>query len=195
MQEPLRRQFIAMAERDLTVRERLARNGSLFDGYHPQMQAVHEENAVALGVLIDRHGWPTVDLVGEDGADAAWLIAQHAISLPDFCRHALVELTRAAEAGGIPSWQPAYLEDRIRSLEGRPQLYGTSFDWDDQGLMSPTPIEDPERVDERRTAVGLGPLAEAIARHRAESADERKPANLADRKGEMDVWARKTGWR
>jgi hypothetical protein len=119
-----------MAERDLTVRERLARDGSLFDGYHPEMQAVREANAAALADIIDHEGWPPADRVGDDGAEAAWLIAQHAISLPDFARRCLAELERSAEAGGVPRWQPAYLEDRIRSLKGQPQRYGTSFDWD-----------------------------------------------------------------
>jgi hypothetical protein len=193
--EDLRRRLLAMAERDLAVRERLANDGSLFDGYHPEMQAVHEENAAELADLVHRQGWPTTDRVGEDGAEAAWLIAQHAISLPAFCRGCLAELKRAAEAGAVPRWQPAFLEDRIGWLEGRPQLYGTSFDWDEQGLMSPTPIEDPERVDDRRATVGLGPLAEATARHRAGSADEPKPADFAKRRAEMEAWARKTGWR
>ncbi len=184
-----------MARRDLAERARLASDGSLFGGYHPEMQAVHEENAAKLADLVDSHGWPTIDRVGEDGAEAAWLIAQHAISLPGFCRRCLAELKRAAEAGGVPQWQPAYLEDRIRWLEGRPQLYGTSFDWDERGLMSPTPIEDPEGVDARRAAVGLDPIGEAAARHRADSADEPKPADSAERRAKMDAWARKTGWR
>jgi hypothetical protein len=193
--EDLRRRLLAMAELDLAVRERLASDGSLFDGYHPEMQAVHEENAAELTELIDSHGWPTIEQVGEDGAEAAWLVAQHAISLPAFCRRCLAELKRAAEAGGVPRWQPAYLQDRMRWLEGRPQLYGTSFDWDEQGLMSPAPIEDPDEVDERRAVVGLGPLAEATGRHRAGSADEPKPRDFAERRAEMDAWARKTGWR
>lgn len=195
MREDLRLQLLAMSERDLTMRERLAKDGSLFDGYHPEMQAVHEQNAAALDALIRRHGWPTTAMVGDDGAEAAWLIAQHAISLPDFCRRGLAELQRAAEAGAVPKWQPAYLEDRIRFLEGRPQLYGTSFDWDYQGLMSPTPIEEGESVDERRAAIGLAPLAEATARHRADSQREPRPADIGQRQADMDVWAHKTGWR
>jgi hypothetical protein len=61
--------------------------------------------------------------------------------------------------------------------------------------MSPTPIADPEGVDERRAAIGLDSLAEAIARHRAGSTDEPKPADFAKRRAEREAWARKTGWR
>lgn len=193
--EALRRQLLAMAARDLETRERLAADGSLFNGYHPEMQAVHEANAAALARLIDRHGWPTHALVGEDGAEAAWLVAQHAISRPDFCRRCLVELRAAAAAGAVPAWQPAYLEDRIHVFEGRPQRYGISFDWDEQGRMSPHAIEEPESVDQRRAAVGLGPLSAAIERHRRDSASQPRPADLARRRQEMDAWAREVGWR
>lgn len=193
--EALRRQLLAMAACDLETRERLAADGSLFEGYHPQMQAVHEANAAALAHIIDNHGWPTEALVCADGAEAAWLIAQHAIALPDFCRRCLAELQVSAEAGAVPRWQPAYLEDRIRVYEGRPQRYGTSFDWDEQGQMSPRPIEEPESVDQRRAAVGLGLLAAAVERHRRDSASQPWPADLTKRRQEMDAWARKVGWR
>ena len=195
MRQDLRARLLALAERDIRTRERLAKDGSLFDGYHPEMQAVHEENAADLDALVMAHGWPTKELAGDDGAEAAWLIVQHAISRPDFCRRSLAMLRAAAVLGAVPKWQPAYLEDRIRSFEGRPQLYGTSFDWDEDGLMSPTPIEEPDQVDDRRAAVGLGPLAETIARHRAEVAEEQKPKDLGARRLEMEAWARKTGWR
>jgi hypothetical protein len=195
MDEALRLQLLAMRDLDLETRERLAADGSLFQGYHPDMRAVHEANAAALMRILDRHGWPTAELAGEDGAEAAWLIVQHAISLPDFCRRCLGELKRLAEAGAVPRWQPAYLEDRIRVFEGRPQLYGTSFDWDEEGLMSPMPIEDPGSVDSRRAEIGLGTLAEAIERHRVATKGDPKPTNLEARREEIAAWARQVGWR
>jgi hypothetical protein len=186
---------MSMAERDLAVRSRLASDGSLFDGYHPEMRAVHEENAAALEEIIAQNGWPGADLVGEQGAEAAWLIVQHAIGWPAFQRRCLDLLQREASAGRIPAWQPALLLDRIRTLEGRPQVYGTSFDWDDAGRMSPAPIEDAEHVDERRAAVGLEPLADAVARHRRQAAAEPPPRDLARRRRQADDWARAVGWR
>jgi hypothetical protein len=87
------------------------------------------------------------------------------------------------------------LLDRIRVFEGRPQVYGTSFDWDDGGQMSPIPIEEPEAVDDRRAEVGLPTLAESTARHRLESKGEAKPGNLKHRRQQMEEWARRVGWR
>jgi hypothetical protein len=73
----------------------LARDGSLFEGYSPEMERVHLENATRLEAIIVRHGWPGLSAVGADGAEAAWLVAQHAISRPAFQRRCL-ELLRAA---------------------------------------------------------------------------------------------------
>jgi len=58
------------------------------------------------------------------------------------------------------------LEDRIRVFENRPQLYGTQLKPDAHGNPRPHAIEDRERVDERRRAVGLEPLAEIHAREK-----------------------------
>ena len=191
----LKEQLIALAQRDLQTRERLAADQSLFNGYHPEMQAVHKENATILKCVIDAHGWPTPEIAGEDGAEAAWLIAQHAIGLPDFQRKCLRLLKEAGSSGAVPAWQAAMLLDRICIFEGKPQVYGTSFDWDEDGLMSPLPIADPANVDVRRTAVGLPPLAEAIARHRAQAEMEPKPTSYSERQRSMEEWAKVVGWR
>jgi hypothetical protein len=195
MDEALRETLLAMARHDGEVRSRLAEDGRLFEGYHPEMQKVHEANAAAIGAIVAERGWPSVALAGADGAEAAWLVAQHAIGLPDFQRRCLGLLEAAAAGGEVPAWQPAYLADRIRSLEGRPQLYGTQFDWDAGGLMSPLPIEAPDDVDARRAAIGLPPLAETTAMHRRNAAAETRPADPARRKREAHEWAVRIGWR
>lgn len=195
MKQALRETLIAMARRDLQVRQDLASDGSLFEGYHPQMQAVHETNAAALASIIDDHGWPASDVAGDDGAEAAWLIVQHAIGLPAFQRRCLMLLQAAAEAVTVPAWQPAMLLDRICIYEGKPQVYGTSFDWDEHGEMSPRPIDDPDKVDDRRAAIGLGSLAEATERQRKQTAEEPRPINLTTRQHEFEEWAKRVGWR
>jgi hypothetical protein len=67
----IRRELLAMVEEDLRVRADLAEDGSLFDGYHPRMRAVHEAHAARLGTILDQRGWPTEPRVGRDGAEAA----------------------------------------------------------------------------------------------------------------------------
>jgi hypothetical protein len=91
----------------------------------------------------------------------------------------------------------AMLEDRIRVFEGRPQLYGTQFDWDSTGQLSPLPIEDPSEVEARRRTLGLKPLEQQVNDVRAAAAreGERPPADWATRQREVEAWYRQVGWR
>jgi hypothetical protein len=68
MNAALRDELLTMAEEDQRVRAELASDGSLFDGYHPTMKAVHDKNAARLTEIIEQHGWPGRGLVGEGGA-------------------------------------------------------------------------------------------------------------------------------
>jgi hypothetical protein len=188
---------MAMAAEDEVVRAELAAAGSLFQGYHPRMAEVHRRNAAALAEIIAGLGWPVPALVGDDGSRAAWLVLQHAIGDPPFQRRGLELLRAAVGRGEIPGWQAAYLEDRIRFFEGRPQVYGTQYDWDEDGRISPLPVEDAAGVDERRKAVGLLPLDEDTRRKRegiARSGEE-PPRDWHRRQREMEAWARSVGWR
>jgi hypothetical protein len=193
----IRRELLAMAKEDGRVRAELAADGSLFVGYHPRMRAVHDAHAARLARMLEEHGWPGRSRVGPDGADAAWLIVQHAIAQPAVQRRALGALIDAAARGEVPPWQPAMLEDRIRVLEGRLQRYGTQLDWNAEGALAPLPIEDPAGVHRRRQAAGLGPLDEEIeARRRAAAQEnERPPADWEARQREMLAWLREVGWR
>ena len=195
--EELRVTLLRLASEDGEVRERLAADGSLFDGYNSLMAIVHRRNGDQLGVIVDAFGWPGFDLVGEDGADAAWLICKHAIAQPELQRRMLPLLEQAVAKGDAQPWHAATLEDGIRFYEGRPQVYGSMFDWDDQGELAPWPIEDAGGVDERRARVGLPPLAEQIAsvRGAAESEGDHRPGDPAGRRREADDWARSVGWR
>ena len=198
MNETFRDELLEMARRDRTVRAELVASGELFNvGYEPRMARVHERNARGLRRIMASVGWPGTDLVGSDGAEAAWLVLQHAIAEPDLLRRALPLLKAAARKERACPRQAAMLEDRIRFFEGRPQRYGTQFDWDAGGNLTPGDIEDPDRVDERRRAIGLPPLAEQMedARTRATSEGDRSPADYEAYAKARDEWAASVGWR
>ncbi len=122
---------------------------------------------------------------------------QHAISRPDLQRRGLDLILDAIASGNANALDAAYLSDRIAVFEGRGQTFGTQFDWDAQGQLSPAPIRDRHGVEERRASVGLPPLAETIAQMRATAAAEmeRPPADLAQRRAQFEAWARRVGWR
>jgi hypothetical protein len=197
MEQELARELTAMAEEDQRVRAELAWDGHLFRGYHPRMAEVHSRNAERLREIIDQHGWPGRTLVGDRAGRAAWLILQHAIAYPQLMRSGLELIRDASERGEVSRAEVAVLEDRIRILEGRPQLYGTQYEWDDHGEMSPLPVEDSKGVDERRLAIGLPRLRESTTRVRegAKAAGELPPGDLPQRRQESETWARMVGWR
>lgn len=193
MNTGLAAELLAMASEDARVRGELAADGSLSEGYQPRMRAVHERNARRLEAMIEECGWPASELVGIEAAQAAWLVVQHAISRPGLMRRALRLLREPANAGAVSLSQIAMLDERIRVMEGRRQLYGTQFDWDVAGEMSPLPVDDAAQVDERRAAVGLPPLALSMAEHR--SRGEKPPEDLAAHRRHGEAFAREVGWR
>lgn len=197
MLEWLRDELIRMRQADLDLRSELARDGSLFEGYSDRMADLHRRQNARLALILSEHGWPGYTLVGEDGAAAAWLLLQHAILEPSLMRGAVPLLEQAVRAGDADPRHLALVVDRIRTLEGKPQLYGTAHDWDATGELNPTPIEDPESVDERRRSIGLEPLAENTRRLRAqaEKEGEQPPADYDARERAFCEWARAIGWR
>ena len=158
------------------------------------MEELHRHNAERLRRIIAAHGWPGETLAGPDGAAAAWRIVQHSIGEPQFMRKCLVLIRDAVQAGEADGRQLAMLEDRIRVFEGRPQLYGTQYDWNEaaDAMVPMGSVEDPETVDARRSAVGLPPLKW----RRPLPPGEPPPArSLEEREREPHEWASKAGWR
>jgi hypothetical protein len=144
--EALRRTLVKMWQEDQAEIEESFRNPDAPPTKAPQRQAL-------LRQILAEHGWPGISLAGEDGATGAWLVAQHADMDVAFQRECLTLLEAAHRRGDVPGKHLAYLTDRVRVNEGRPQVYGT------QG--SPT-YDDATRaaVNARRKHLGLKSMEE-----------------------------------
>lgn len=90
----------------------------------------------------------------------------------------------------------AYLTDRIAVFEGKPQRYGTQFDWDENGNLSPNFFDDLIKVNERRKSIGLNTLEEqtAILRNQAKIENQSPPSDFEKRKQEKEAWKQDVGW-
>jgi hypothetical protein len=190
----LRAELLAMRAEDLRVRQELVDSGELGGPYVPRMEAVHVRNANRLREVIAEHGWPDEKTTGKDGAEAAWFIVQHAVGDPELQRDCLVLLQAAGDAGRVPRWHGAYLQDRIAMQEGRPQRYGTQW-LDDpvDGRTRPWKLAEPERVDELRAAVGLAPLHPIPERGPQLPLDQQRAIEQNQRWWED--WLASKGWR
>lgn len=114
--------------------------------------------------IMDEYGWPTAELVGEDAARGAWLIAQHADRQLDVQRRALHLMEQAVAAGSAAPRELAFLRDRTLVNEGRNQLYGTQIAGIKDGSPVPWPCEDPARMDDMRVEAGIEPFDEYVAK-------------------------------
>jgi hypothetical protein len=189
-------QIIELMQRDIETRDKLIKEGALHETYHPSLRKVHHENANKLEEIIKRIGIPTIEKIGKEGYEASWLIVQHAIEHPQFMKHYRDSLKAIVRQHKTYAIHFAYLSDRINFFEGRPQEYGTQFDWDDHGEMSPYAFDSLEKVNERRKLLGLNTLEEQmiIMRKHILDTNQKPPENLAQRKIDFLRWKKEVGW-
>lgn len=159
----VRTQLLRIAEADhalLPLLQRSASDSTAQAKAEARRDSLYQAHATAIAPLLDAHGWLGRSRVGEDGAQAAFLIIQHADHDPALQKRALGLLAEAVARGEAEGKHLAYLTDRVRLAEGRLQLYGTQLDYDEAGCPFSKPSAHPERLAERRRALGLAPLAE-----------------------------------
>lgn len=165
MDDQLRNELLRMQAEDITMRRELIDAGELYKyEYHPRMAEVHHKNNARMREIVEQHGWTGRSMVGEDGCEAAWKIAQHAtldLELRERCRELL---TKAVADGEAPAWQLAMLTDSVLFQQGKPQIYGCITIGDGHGGAVLWKLSDSEDVDARRKEVGLPPLEENMKR-------------------------------
>lgn len=114
---------------------------------------IDKQNTEYLEKIVEEYGWPTISMVGNEASQAAWLLVQHADHKPEFQAKCL-ELLKTLPKTEVRPANIAYLEDRVRVAQGKPQLYGTQF-YKAGDKVAPRLIEDESRLEERRAEMGL----------------------------------------
>ncbi|WBV56949.1 hypothetical protein PFY10_00660 [Chryseobacterium daecheongense] len=188
--------IIELKNEDLELRDQLIKRGELGEGYHKEMEQLHSRNAKKLNDIMDIIGYPGIDKLGKEASEAAWLIIQHAIGQPEFMRKCVRLLKDAVDEQKADPKNLAYLSDRIAVFEGKPQLYGTQFDWNENGEMVPNFVDNIAKVNERRKSIGLNTLEEqaAIIREQVKRENQLPPEDFSKRKNEVEAWKKKVGW-
>lgn len=188
--------IIDLRNADLALRDKLVQSRQLSEGYNEEMKELHNRNAKTLNDIIDTIGYPTTDKVGKEASEAAWMVIQHSIGQPEFMKKCAELLKKAVSESRADLKSLAYLTDRIAVFEGKPQLYGTQFDWDENGNLSPNLFDDLTKVNERRKSIGLNTLEERteIIRKQAKNENESPPTDFKERKQVIEEWKRNVGW-
>lgn len=169
----LQAELVELGRTDQDIRRQAAAYAKRLPGSLERLRAVLEEqkkvdaeNLARLEAIIAEYGWPGRQLVGEKAGGAALIVLQHADVEKQ--RQYLPLLEAGAARGDVPPLHLARLVDNIRAGEGRDQLYGTRVQTDADGRPTVYPVEDPERLEERRKAAGLAPIEEQLAGMEAE---------------------------
>jgi len=185
-----------LQQKDFELRNHLISTGKLGEGYNAEMAELHDSNASILEKIINEIGFPTVEKLGSEAAYAGWIIIQHSIGKPHFMKKCAELLSIEVQRKKADPRNLAYLTDRIAVFENKPQNYGTQFDWDEKGELSPNPVDDIKKVNQRRKSLGLNTLQEQteIIRNQAKAENHLPPEDFEKRKAEMEKWKRKVGW-
>ncbi len=196
MNKELIHKLESLVQKDIYTRNKIITEGRLYGVYEEEMKRVHVNNAKSLDEIIDKYGWPGISEVGLDGSRAAWLIAQHSICTPDLQRKFLKYLSESEERGEATKKQVAWLTDRIRFNEGKPQVYGTVYDWNESGELY-CEVEEPERVDQLRESIGLPPFKQSLEQETIaiEKEGGGPPENYEEYKQAAKAWAKSVGWQ
>ncbi|WP_312308623.1 DUF6624 domain-containing protein [Stenotrophomonas indicatrix] len=150
--QDLRAELLRMKDADQAVRELPLTT----EGEERVLSAVDAVHTARLKAIVAVHGWPTVAQVGHDGADAAWLLAQHADKDPAFQRSVAEAMEPLVAPGQVKASNYAYLWDRTHE----PQRYGTQGRCVDKGRWEARAVEAPEKLEQRRAQMGLTPMAD-----------------------------------
>lgn len=153
----LREKLLTMAAKDQTARK------AMMGGHEPtpeelkQLWKTDAENLPRIKAILQKHGFPSVKQVGKDGAEAAFLLVQHADNDPAFQAKALKLMKPLLAHHEINAADVALLTDRVLVAQKLPQRYGSQFDGIN-GVNVLHVVEDPAHLDARRASMDLFPM-------------------------------------
>lgn len=110
-------------------------------------------------------GWFDIRRFGPAADHAALLLVQHSDADPVFQAQMVQVLEPRLARGDTNAENLAYLVDRVAVRAGMPQKFGTQMECVDGDWVVPQ-IEDPARLDERRTRMDLVPYSVQLERTR-----------------------------
>jgi hypothetical protein len=150
MNKKLAQEILQMVREDQTMRRRAYKTGE----WDIDLDRKHTEQ---LKMIIRKHDWPTILLVGKKASWGAWLLAQHADHDVNFQKKCLNLLKKAYKDNpkSVDKANIAYLMDRILVNEDKKQLFGTQFYLNHKGKSVPRPIQRIKELNQRRKEYGL----------------------------------------
>ena len=128
-------------------------------------QEIYEKNHIVnerkVKTILDKYGWPTKDMIGEQGNWTICNVIQHS---DNEIRIKYLPMMRKAVKD--KKLEPRFLvraEDRIATEKGELQIYGGQMKYyPETKSFNVWPVYDPVNIDKRRAEIGLEPIAEFL---------------------------------
>ena len=168
--KPLQKELLAIYNDDqgtrvqyVTAQKKYGYTGKVLDSLMNIVAVKDSLNVIKMVKILDERGWVGKEIVGETANQTIFLVIQH--SDLAIQQKYLPQMREAVKKGDANASSLALLEDRVALREGKKQIYGSQI-----GTNRTTktqyvyPLEDPDNVDKRRAEVGLGTLADYVAR-------------------------------
>lgn len=168
--KPLKNQLEAIYVKDQTLRmlyrdaeDKFGRESEEMKYFWNLVNTQDSLNELEVVEILEKRGWVGKSVIGDKANMTLWLVIQHApLETQEKYLPLLRESVKAGESKGS---RLALLEDRILMRNEKPQIYGSQIKRDSlQGELYVYPVKDPEYVNQRRAAIGLGPIEEYVAR-------------------------------
>lgn len=121
--------------------------------------SIYQSHQKLISEIIKNNGYPGYNLVGEQGANIAFIIVQHSDHNPEFQKNYLELMKIEVEKGNDKASNYALLTDRSNLNNGKKQIYGTQVAYNFKISQAfPKNLKDSVQVNKRRKAIGLEPI-------------------------------------
>ena len=132
---------------------------------YKEQQFIYEKNHIInekkVRTILDNYGWPTREMIGEQGNWTICNVIQHADN-----EVRIKYLPMMRKAVKEKKLEPRFLvraEDRIATERGDLQIYGGQMKYyPETKSFNIWPVFDPINIDKRRAEIGLEPIAEFL---------------------------------
>ena len=168
LNKPLAAQLDSIYNDDQKYREEISEIENKYGWDSKEMQdnwkIIQEKdsiNLIKVCSILDKYGWLGVDVIGQNGNNALFLVIQHSdITTQEKYLPMMRDAVKNGKANGSSL---ALLEDRVALRQGKKQIYGSQIGRDTETQIHYVlPLDDPDNVDKSRAEVGLEPLANSV---------------------------------
>jgi hypothetical protein len=128
-----------------------------------QQKSIFKNHIPILKKIYSQIGYPTIKLVGKEKSNKYFTLVQHSDSDVQFQKEMLIEITKEVKKGNVNAKNHAFLTDRVKLAQQKPQVYGTQVYYNtNTGQVFPKLLIDSINVNKRRKEIGIESLEEYL---------------------------------